>query len=164
MADSKAQTPSQSVAGQGGQGASQNPQNLNQSPSPGGDGVQSSDSERRAHGLDAPVNQPAQQRVNAAERRERAEETKKGDKVGERASLIQSPGEVVPGEMAARAIDDAEARRKADDERAREAEFGEIPQATRDEMEAGKQALKRHARAPENPTNPVDDLNARKSA
>lgn len=164
MADQKAQTPSQSVAGQGGQGASNNPQNLNQSPSPGGDGVQSSDSERRAAGLDQPVNQPAQQRINAAERRERGEDAKKGDKVGERPSLIQSPGEVAPGEMAAQAINDAEIRRHADAERAREAEFSEIPQNIRDEMEAGKAALKRHSRAPEAPTNPVDDLNTRKSA
>lgn len=158
MADPKTpdQKPSQSVAGQGGIGAGGNPQNLNMSPSPGGDGVQSSASEKAAQG-DTRPSQPAQQRINAAERRENT------DRHGIRPSLIQSPGEVVPGEAAASAINDAETRRAAAAEEAHNGQFKDIPQATLDEMNAGKEALKRHARTPA-PTNPVDDLNARKSA
>jgi hypothetical protein len=154
-----AQTASQSVAGQGGIGASENPQNRNLSPSPGGDGVQSAASERSAHGADRGVDQPGQQRINAAERRERGDNAKPGDKVGERASLVQSPGEVSPYETAAAALDAAEAKRLSDAEKARDEEFKDLPQATIDEIEAGRAALKRHGRAAA-PTNPVDATQA----
>lgn len=157
-----AQTPSQSVAGQGGIGGTPDPQNVNRSPSPGGDGIQSSASERQAGG-DTSLSQPVQQRVNAAERREQGDRVKHGDKVGERSTLIQSPGMVQPGEASAAAINDAEKARNEAAERAHTEQFKDLPEATLTEMEAGKAALKRHARAPE-PTNPVDDLEARKSA
>jgi hypothetical protein len=161
MADQNkpAQTASQSVAGQGGIGGSDNPQNRNLSPSPGGDGVQSAASERTAHGADRGVDQPGQQRINAAERRERGENTKQGDKVGERASLIQSPGEVLPYEAAAAALDAAEQKRFSDAEKARDEEFKDLPQATIDEINAGRNALKRHDRAAAT-TNPVDATEA----
>lgn len=158
-----AQSPSQSVAGQGGIGANSNPQNVNHSPSPGGDGVQSAASERAAGG-DTSLSQPVQQCVNAAERRERAEDVKHGDKVGLRPSLIQSPGLVAPGEASANAINDAERARIEQNERDHLEANGEVPQATMDELEAGRAALKRHANPAAAPTNPVDDLAARKSS
>lgn len=120
-----------------------NPQNVNNSPSPGGDGVQSSASERSAAGLDPAVNQPAQNRVNAAERREQTQRT--DGKAGLRAGIVQSPGEVLPGEASANAINAAEQNRLARQEADHLAQFGDLPQSTLDEMEAGRNALKRHA-------------------
>jgi hypothetical protein len=128
----------------GASSAGVNPQNLNQSPSPLGDGIQSSQSERSAAGLDRTVNQPGQQRVNAAERREQGENTRPGDKAGIRAGVVQSPGEVLPSEASAALIDAAEQARRDKAEAERAAEFGTLPQATLDEMNAGKEALKRH--------------------
>lgn len=153
-------------------------QNLNSSPSPGGDGVTSSTAERTAHGLDRADNQPGQQRVNAALRRERGDNP--GDKVGTRPSLIQSPGEVLPGDASDAAINAAETARRDAADAERKLEHGELPQGTIDEMNAGKQALQRNrprnealdantsdrqlGAAPVPPTNPVDDLAARQRA
>jgi hypothetical protein len=121
-----------------------NPQNLNQSPSPLGDGIQSSQSERTAAGLDQPINQPGQQRVNAAERRERSEQPRPEGKGGIRPGIIQSPGEVLPSEASTALINAAEIARRDKAEAERAAEFGHLPQSTLDEMDAGKEALKRH--------------------
>lgn len=150
-------------------------QNLNQSPSPGGDGVQSSAAERSSHGLDRASNQPGQQRVNAAERRERGENAREGDKVGERPSLIQSPGEVLPGDAAADAINTAEARRRDAAEAEQHLKSQDLPQAVLEEMDAGRKALERNKPRNQaldantsdraaNPTNPVDDLAVRQRA
>lgn len=134
-----------------------NPQNLNNSPSPGGDGVQSAASERSAAGLDK-VNQPAQQRINAAERREKAESGEKN--AGERPSLIQTPGEVLPGDDLL--INAAEQARKDRDAAEHKERAGELLQTTVDEMTAGKKALERNHPGAAKPSNPVDDLDARK--
>lgn len=145
----------QSVAAQGGIGGSPNPQNMNNSPSPGGDGVQSAASERA--NADKGTSQPAQQRVNAAERREQGVGGPDGDKDthGIRASLIHAPGQVLPYEdemNAASAIKEAEK------------EPDELPEATRREMEAGKKALEgRSTRVEPERQNPVDDLETRRT-
>lgn len=152
-------------------------QNLNKSASPGGDGVQSSQAERSAAGLDAGVNQPAQQRINAAERRERGVDVAKDAKVGSRPSLVQSPGEVIPEDAtfaaSAAAIEQSHKDRVAAEQHLKD---GDLPQATLDEMNAGKAALDRNkprnqaldsaSRGPvvARPTNPVDDMNARQRA
>jgi len=128
------------------------PQNLNQSPSPFGDGIQSSQSERTAAGLDQPINQPGQQRVNAAERRERSEQPRPEGKAGIRPGVIQSPGEVLPSEASTALINAAEIARRDKAEAERAAEFGDLPQATLDEMNAGKEALKRYQHRAAPPT------------
>jgi hypothetical protein len=121
-----------------------NPQNMNNSPSPGGDGVQSSESERRA--ASAQTSQAAQQRINAAERRERPQGS----------PLVQSPGEVLPGEASADAINAAEQSRKDAAEREHSERYKDLPESTRSEMDAGKKALERGTVARPAPTNPVD--------
>jgi hypothetical protein len=150
------QTPYQSVAGQGGIGGTPNPQNVNRSPSPGGDGVQSSASERAAAG-DQGLSQPAQQRINAATRRENAADPNR--KGGERPALIQSPGEVLPQDTVAEAMAASERSRLDAVQAAHDAQFGDpdaVSDQTRAEMDAGRAAVQRHnRRRPVAPVAPV---------
>jgi hypothetical protein len=154
-APAPAQTPAQSVAGQGGIGGNPNPQNLNRSPSPGGDGVQSSASERAAAGDTSP-SQPAQQRINAAQRRENSSNPDR--KPGERTSLIQSPGEVLPQDTVAEAMAASERSRLDAVQAAHDAQFGnpdEVSDQTRAEMDAGRAAVQRHSRRGSRPVAPA---------
>jgi hypothetical protein len=139
--------------------------NLNASASPGGDGVQSSASERAAAG-DKSNSQGAQQRINAAERRERGENTTTEDKKpGGPAGIVQSPGEVMPN-TGPDPIDVAEQSRKDKYELERKVDEGSLPQSTLDEINAGRAAIQGNAsrkdaelnaRKSGQPTNPVDE-------
>jgi hypothetical protein len=152
-----------SVAGQGGVGGAGNPQNLNNSPSPGGDGVQSAASEKAAGGDDG-VNQPKQQRINAAERREKTGTDDKGKP--RRHALIQAPGEVLPFEQTNNTIFSPEEVAEAD----RQAIESNLPASTIAEMQGGRAALEaaKGKKFNENarvepvaakPANPVDATN-----
>ncbi len=142
-----------------------NPTNLNSSPSPNGDGVQSSSAEKTAAG-DKGNAQAAQQRINQATRREQGENVTGDDKKpGGPAGIVQSPGEVIPA-AGPDPVEVAEQVRKDKYEAERKIDNGELSQATIDEMNAGKAAIKgsgeRHAaelgeRKIGQPTNPVDE-------
>jgi len=134
--------------------------NLNNSPSPRGDGVQSAASEKQAAEVEKP-SQASQQRINAAER---AEEGAAGTaEVGDGPSgIVQSPGIVhavgntTVLEAATVAAEEAEKVEQL-------VEQGNLPQTTLDEIEAGRNALKssRNRLSAEMgrstaPTNPVD--------
>jgi hypothetical protein len=92
----------------------------------------------------APASQPQSEQRAQNEQRARAEAPKKED-VGSAPHMVQNPAEINPGEVGAAAIDAAEQARlrKENEERAELAKA--LPQATIDEIEAGKAALQRHA-------------------
>lgn len=91
----------------------------------------------------APAQASEEQRAQN-DQRARAEAPKK-ENVGSAPHMVQNPAEVNPGQVGAAAIEAAEQARlrKENEERAELAK--ELPQATLDEIEAGKAALKRHA-------------------
>jgi hypothetical protein len=72
-------------------------------------------------------------------------EAPKKEEVGAAPHLVQNPAEVNPGEVGAQAIEAAEQARIRKENEERAALAKSLPQATLDEIEAGKAALKRHA-------------------
>lgn len=62
-----------------------------------------------------------------------------------RAAVVQKPEPVNPGELAAKAIADAEEARKAEAAAAAAPDMAHLPASVVAEMEAGKAALQRHA-------------------
>lgn len=74
----------------------------------------------------------------------KAEAPKKED-AGSKPHIIQAPTAQSPGEIAAQAIEAAEADRAAREQAEADERAKTLPQNVLDEMEAGKAALKRHA-------------------
>lgn len=70
-------------------------------------------------------------------------EAPKKESAGEKPHVVQNAVEQNPGDVAAQAIDAAEAARKQREEQDRAELAKTLPQSTLDEMEAGKAALNR---------------------
>lgn len=98
--------------------------------------------ETKNAGAPAQAQPPVEQRAQN-EQRARTE-TAKAD-LGARPNIVQNPAEINPGEAGAQAIEAAEQARLRKENEERAALAKDLPQATLDEIEAGRAALKRHA-------------------
>jgi hypothetical protein len=76
---------------------------------------------------------------------QRTREAPKKEDLGQRPNIVQAPAEVNPGVVGAQAIEAAEQARLRKENEERDELAKALPQATIDEIEAGKAALKRHA-------------------
>lgn len=75
----------------------------------------------------------------------KAEAAKKDDSAGAKPHIIQSAAALSPGDIAAQAIEAAEADRAAREQADADERAKSLPQNVLDEMQAGKEALRRHS-------------------